>query len=89
MSSPLRIIPLGGVGEVGKNMTVVEFEDTAIAIDCGLMFPKSDMPGIDLVVPDVGYLLEAPDYLQGIFLTHGHEDHIGALPYIFRQLDAP
>jgi len=89
MTDALRIIPLGGAGEVGKNLTVLEFEETAIAIDCGLMFPQSDMLGIDLVVPDISYLMEAPDYLKGIFLTHGHEDHIGALPYVLRQIEAP
>lgn len=82
----LRIVPLGGLGEVGKNMMLIEYGNAAIAVDCGLMFPEHDMPGIDLVIPKVTYLLDNPNLLQGIFLTHGHEDHIGALPHILPQL---
>ncbi|HRV96143.1 MAG TPA: ribonuclease J, partial [Anaerolineae bacterium] len=89
MTEPLRIIPLSGVSEVGKNMTLIEYGDDAIAVDCGLMFPENDMLGIDFVIPDVTYLLDNPGLLKGIFVTHGHEDHIGALPYILPEIPVP
>src|SRR3990172_347421 len=86
---PLRAIPLGGLGEFGLNMMLLEQGDSAIAVDCGLMFPGPDLLGIDLVIPDVSYLLEKKKNLHGIVLTHAHEDHIGALPYILKQLPVP
>jgi ribonuclease J len=85
----LRIIPLGGVGQIGKNMMVVEYDGQLLIIDCGLMFPESDMLGIDIVIPDMQYVFERKDQVQAIVVTHGHEDHMGALPYLVREVRAP
>ena len=85
----LQIIPLGGLGEIGKNMTVVRCGDEMIIIDSGLMFPENDMLGVDLVIPDISYVIENEKCLKAIILTHGHEDHIGALPYILKKLSVP
>ena len=83
---PLKIIPLGGLDGIGKNMTVFEYGDDMILDDAGLMFPDDDQPGIDLVLPDYTYVLENEHKLRGIFITHGHEDHTGSLPYVLRDL---
>ncbi|MBQ8356810.1 MAG: ribonuclease J [Clostridia bacterium] len=85
----IRIIPLGGLQEIGKNLTVIEYENDMIVVDCGLAFPEEDMLGVDLVIPDFTYLEQNSDRLRGVFLTHGHEDHIGAIPYLLRSVQPP
>ncbi len=85
----IRIIPLGGLNEVGKNLTVIEYEDDIIVVDCGLGFPDEDMLGVDLVIPDMSYLEKNESRIKGVFLTHGHEDHIGAIPYMLRSINPP
>jgi ribonuclease J len=86
VSGTLRVLPLGGLGEIGKNMTVVEYDDRIVVVDAGLRFPTTDMLGIDLVLPDFSYLRERVDDIEAIVITHGHEDHLGALPWVLRQL---
>ncbi len=88
-SSKLKIIPLGGLEQIGMNITAFEYEDCIVVVDCGLSFPEDDMLGIDLVIPDVTYLKENQDKIKGFMITHGHEDHIGALPYVLRELPIP
>src|SRR5207253_4792248 len=85
----VRLIPLGGLGEIGLNMMLIESGDDMIAVDCGLMFPDDELPGIDYVIPDFTYALAKPDALRAVFLTHGHEDHIGALPYLLKRARVP
>ncbi|MBO7218304.1 MAG: RNase J family beta-CASP ribonuclease [Clostridia bacterium] len=89
IKKPLRIIPLGGIGEIGKNITVYEYEKDIILVDCGMSFPDEEMPGIDIVIPDFSYLVQNKERIQGLFVTHGHEDHIGAIPYLLREINVP
>jgi ribonuclease J len=85
----IRFIPLGGLGEIGMNMMVFESQHDIIVIDCGVMFPEEETPGVDLIIPEISYLLERKEKIRGIILTHGHEDHVGALPFVLKQLNVP
>ena len=85
----LNIIPLGGMGEVGKNMMAIRYQDTIVVIDCGLMFPEDELLGIDVVIPDISYLIENKEKVKAILLTHGHEDHVGALPFVLKDINPP
>ena len=89
MAEKLKIISLGGLNEIGKNLTVYEYGNDIVVVDCGMGFPDDDMYGIDVVIPDVSYLIKNQHKIRGIFITHGHEDHIGALPYVLRSINAP
>lgn len=88
-NSKLRIIPLGGLEQIGMNITAFEYGDSIIVVDCGLAFPEDDMLGIDLVIPDITYLKDNIQKVKGFVFTHGHEDHIGALPYVLKQINIP
>ena len=88
-ASKLKIIPLGGLEQIGMNITAFEYEDSIVVVDCGLAFPEDDMLGIDLVIPDVTYLKENISKVKGFVITHGHEDHIGALPYVLKDVNVP
>ena len=88
-SSRLKVIPLGGLEQIGMNITAFEYGDSIVVVDCGLSFPADDMLGIDLVIPDVTYLKDNIEKVKGFVITHGHEDHIGALPYVLRELNVP
>ena len=87
--SPLTVIPLGGLGEIGQNMLALEYEDDIVVVDAGILFPGEDTPGIDFAIPDITYLRENRDRVRAILITHGHEDHIGALPFVLAEIDAP
>ena len=86
---PVKIIPLGGMEQIGMNITAIEYEDSIIVVDCGIAFPSEEMLGIDLVIPDISYLKEHSDKLKGLVITHGHEDHIGAIPYALKEVNMP
>ena len=89
MAEKLKIMSLGGLNEIGKNMTVYEYGEDIIVVDCGMGFPDDEMYGVDIVIPDITYLIKNKDRIRGIVLTHGHEDHIGAVPYVLKQINVP
>ena len=89
MNNKVKITFLGGVGEIGKNMTAIEYENEIIVIDAGLTFPGEELPGVDIVIPDISYLIANKDKVKAVILTHGHEDHIGALPFVLGQVNVP